>query len=158
MVALLFKKLGPTFMAKMRGSFAFAVYDAHVGRVLAANDVTASNNLWQGHIDADACLVVACNLELPGEAVADRSPIGAGEYKFGWRAAPIAYMASQATVKSRCNEAMQAAMAALAVRHPAALRHARLLYDTAQHRRAADLSHSNSRAREGALVFCSCPV
>jgi asparagine synthetase B (glutamine-hydrolysing) len=114
-VALLFKKLGPTFMSKLRGVFTFAVYDSNVGRVLAANDCNGSNALWQGHVDD--CLVVACNVpDLPDADIVDRTAIAAGEYKFGWRAAPIAYMASQQTVQVRCNEAMQAAMAALAVR------------------------------------------
>lgn len=101
-------------MSKLRGAFTFAVYDSNVGRVLAANDCNGSNSLWQGHVDD--CLMVACNLEVPAVQVVDRAAIGAGEYKFGWRAAPIAYMASQEAVQSRCNESMQAAMAALAVR------------------------------------------
>lgn len=114
-VALLFKKLGPTFMSKLRGAFTFAVYDSNVGRVLAANDCNGSNSLWQGHVDD--CLVVACNMDVvPAVQIADHTAIRAGEYKFGWRAAPIAYMASQEAVHSRSNEAMQAAMAALAVR------------------------------------------
>lgn len=113
LVALLFKKLGPTFMSKLRGAFTFAVYDSNVGRVLAANDCNGSGSLWQGHVDD--CLVVACNMEVPTIQVAERTAIAAGEYKFGWRAAPVAYMASQQAVQSRCNEAMQAAMAALAV-------------------------------------------
>lgn len=101
-------------MSKLRGVFTFAVYDSNLGRVLAANDCNGSNSLWQGHVDDS--LVVACNMEVPAVEVVDRTAIAAGEYKFGWRAAPIAYMASQQAVQSRCNEAMQAAMAALAVR------------------------------------------
>lgn len=116
-VVHLFKKLGPMFMSKLKGSFAFVVYDAHVGRVLAVCDRTASFSVWQAYLASDNTLVVACNVDAPPEpAMAERAVIGAGEYKFGWRSAPLAYMASNDAVMSRCEEARNAAMQALIVR------------------------------------------
>lgn len=113
-VALLFKKLGPTFMSKLRGSFSFVVYDSQVGYVLATNDCNGTHKLWQAHIASDNSLLIACNCEV-AIAHIERTPIAAGEYKFGWRSMPIPYMASSETVMSKCSEARQAALEALAV-------------------------------------------
>jgi hypothetical protein len=118
-VVYLFKKLGPTFMSKLKGSFAFVVYDARVGRVLAVCDRTATFSLWQAHLSSDNTLVIACNMDAPpAPAMLERNVVGAGEYKFGWRSMPLAYMASNDAVKSRCEEARSAAMQALLVRPP----------------------------------------
>lgn len=119
-VTLLFKKLGPTFMSKIKGTFAFAIYDAHVGRVLAACDRLASFTLEQAHLQADNSLVVSCDFHVLADAAApvamtDRAVIGAGEYKFGWRSAPLAYMAAHETVMSRVEAARSAALDALMV-------------------------------------------
>lgn len=123
-VALLLKKLGPTFMSKLKGRFAFAVYDAHSGRVLAVRDCAGTHPLWQAHLAADHSLVIACGAAPPAApAVAGEwTEVKAGEYKFGWRSAPLAYMASSDAVASRQEEARSAAMEALLVRthaHPA---------------------------------------
>jgi Glutamine amidotransferase domain len=123
-VALLFKKLGPTFMSKLKGTFAFAVYDSASGRALAAADRAASHPLWQAHLAADNTLVIACGVPAFGApdapAMTARTAIAAGEYKFGHRSAPLAYAAPEAATASRCAEARSVAMAALLVRHPAA--------------------------------------
>jgi hypothetical protein len=118
-VALLLKKLGPTFMSKIKGTFAFAVYDAHTGRVLAVCDCHATHHLWQAHLPADNSLIISCNVEpqlpLAAPALGERTDIKAGEYKFGWRSVPLAYMASSDMVSSRSEEARTAAMEALMV-------------------------------------------
>lgn len=119
MVALLLKKLGPTFMSKIKGIFAFAVYDAHTGRALTVCDCHASFRLWQAHLAADNSLIISCNAEPPpppaAPALNERMEIKAGEYKFGWRSAPVAYMASADAVSSRSEQARSAAMEALLV-------------------------------------------
>ena len=112
----LFKKLGPTFMSKMKGAFAFVVYDAQLGRVLAVCDRLATFPMLQGHLHEDGSLVVACGAhageDLP---MGDVTKIGAGEFKFGWRSEPSVYMASTDVVMKRCEEARSAAMEALMV-------------------------------------------
>ena len=62
MVALLLKKLGPTFMSKLKGTFAFAICDAQTGRVLAACDRHATHSLWQAHLQVSntTWLFLAC--------------------------------------------------------------------------------------------------
>lgn len=101
-------------MSKLRGSFSFVVYDSQVGYVLATNDCNGTYALWQAHIASDNSLIVACNCEVSITCI-ERTPIAAGEYKFGWRSLPIPYMASSETVMSKCSEARQAALDALAV-------------------------------------------
>lgn len=101
-------------MSKLRGSFSFVVYDSQVGYVLATNDCNGTHSLWQAHIASDNSLLVACNCEVSVKYI-ERTPIAAGEYKFGWRSVPIPYMASSETVMSKCSEARQAALDALAV-------------------------------------------
>lgn len=101
-------------MSKLRGSFSFVIYDAQVGYVLATNDCNGTHTMWQAHIASDNSLLVACNCEI-SIAYIERTPIAAGEYKFGWRSLPVPYMASSETVMSKCSEARQAALDALAV-------------------------------------------
>lgn len=80
---------------------------------------SADHHYLQSDLQADNALVLACNMEMDGPAVpklAERSQIGAGEYKFGWRSAPMAFMAPHEDTMSKCEEARSAAMEALMVR------------------------------------------
>ena len=117
-IACLFTQLGSSFMSKLKGHYAFCAYDAHSGRVLAVNDTYCSRDLWQGHLQEDHSLILGCQISIPNESLEGgrHVPIGAGEYKYGWRSAPMVYCSSALSSMLKGTVANSAALAALSVR------------------------------------------
>lgn len=118
MISELYALMGATFMAKLKGTFAFCLYCADSGRVLVANDAAGDHNLYQAHLKEDHSLLVSCNVEVPAQDLVPESRvvITGGRYKFGWRAGPQTYMCDQETTAQKQRDATRATMAALMVR------------------------------------------
>eukprot|EP00803_Ostreobium_quekettii_P002228 evm.model.scf_3071.2 EVM.evm.TU.scf_3071.2 scf_3071:13670-15585(-) len=107
----LYELLGTSMVAKLRGKFAFCLYDSKTVRVLAARDASGAVSLIHG-TTADGDLFVASGDVRP-PAVDWIAEIGAGEYKYGWRAAPRRFANPSDVVEGRAAVASNAAMAAL---------------------------------------------
>ncbi|GMH38007.1 hypothetical protein BSKO_05891 [Bryopsis sp. KO-2023] len=107
----LFSRLGTGMLSKLRGHFAFCLYDSTTVRVLAARDPSGTVPLIQGQLPNNA-LFVTSSSSVPTGAH-DVEEIQPGNYKYGWRASPRKYTNPETVVKSSAQTASQAAMAAL---------------------------------------------
>ncbi|CAD7704418.1 unnamed protein product [Ostreobium quekettii] len=107
----LYQRLGTDMLAKLRGRFAFCLYDSSTVRVLAARDASGAVGLVQGTTSSGDLFVASGEILPPLTAkVAEIQP---GMYKYGWRAPPRKYADRHELIESKAAAASHAASAAL---------------------------------------------
>lgn len=107
----LYERLGTGMLTKLRGKFAFCLFDSSTMKVLAARDSSGAVPLVIGET-TDGFLFVASGDILPKEA-SNMTEIGPGQYLYGWRTEPVKYANPQEVVDKSAAEAVDAAVAAL---------------------------------------------
>lgn len=107
----LYSRIGTSMLTKLRGRFAFCLYDSDTVRVLAARDPTGSVGLVEGQTE-EGDLFVASGAVRP-EGVKSVAEIQPGKYKYGWRASSRKFASPQDLVDDRAAAATNAAVAAL---------------------------------------------
>lgn len=111
LVCKLYERLGTGMLTKLRGKFAFCLYDSSTRRVLAARDPSGEVPLCQGRADKDL-LFLACGEARPQGAhrTADIAP---GQFVYGWGADPKKYANPAEEVEKHATQAVGAASMAL---------------------------------------------
>lgn len=89
LVCKLYERLGTGMLTKLRGKFAFCLYDSSTMRVLAARDPSGDVGLVQGR-SAENMLFLACGESRPAGSHSCRE-IGAGQFVYGWGEDPKKY-------------------------------------------------------------------
>lgn len=116
LLAKLYERLGTGMLTKLRGGFAFCIYDSAIGRVLAARDPTGTVDLSAGST-RDGSVFVASGGPMPCEpAAVEIVPPGHYMYGFGDEdgGGPQRYCSPQMEVDAFAAAANSAAAAALA--------------------------------------------
>eukprot|EP00798_Chlamydomonas_sp_ICE-L_P022514 gene22514-29636_t len=85
-VCHMYSKIGVELLTKLRGRFAFCMYESKQGRVLAARDGSGVVHLYQGHspnlglvISSTRAMLASCS---------DVKAFAPGDFKYGWHSEP----------------------------------------------------------------------
>lgn len=85
-VCHMYLKVGVELLAKLRGRFAFCMYESKQGRVLAARDGSGAVHLYQGHSPAEGLVVSSSRSTL--RTCSDIRAFAPGDFKYGWHSEP----------------------------------------------------------------------
>ena len=107
----LYERLGTGMLTKLRGKFAFCLFDSSTMKVLAARDSSGSVPLVAGET-SNGFLFVASGETLPRD-VQDVKEIDPGQFIYGWRTSAVKYANPLDVVEKSAAEAVDAAAAAL---------------------------------------------
>ncbi|GMH43140.1 hypothetical protein BSKO_11062 [Bryopsis sp. KO-2023] len=110
LVCKLYERLGTGMLTKLRGKFAFALFDSSTMRVLAARDPSGEVPLVQGEMEGFVFL--ASGPSRP-EGVKDVKDIEAGQFIYGWGSTAKKYANPLDEVEKTANQAVGAAAMAL---------------------------------------------
>eukprot|EP01026_Neomeris_dumetosa_P059504 TRINITY_DN555_c0_g1_i13.p1 TRINITY_DN555_c0_g1~~TRINITY_DN555_c0_g1_i13.p1 ORF type:complete len:551 (-),score=59.14 TRINITY_DN555_c0_g1_i13:1525-3177(-) len=111
LLCILYYQLGTNMVPKLRGRFAFVLYNARQIRVLAANDSRGTFKLQQAFMP-DGSLIVSCGDCMP-PCAQECTAIEPGCMKYGWHAPPKKYSSTEDDRKNAAKEARDAAASAL---------------------------------------------
>lgn len=107
----LYERLGTGMLTKLRGKFAFCLFDSSTMKVLAARDASGAVPLITGDTP-NGFLFVASGETLPRGAQ-NIKEVEPGQYIYGWRTPSVKYANRQDIVEKSAAEAVDAAAAAL---------------------------------------------
>eukprot|EP00210_Caulerpa_lentillifera_P006740 g6442.t1 len=107
----LYERLGTGMLTKLRGKFAFCLFDSSTMKVLAARDSSGTVPLVTGETE-DGFLFVASGEILP-QGARNLIHIEPGQYIYGWQTPSLKYANPLDVVERSAAEAVDAASAAL---------------------------------------------